>query len=423
MSGKETFVGGDDVGAIIVDVGSYMTKIGYGGEDCPRQVWPSAVGVRENCEKRFPLNFLSCLEEVSVEPCLRVVDGVLNLNEHVFEEIVGKTAGKGGLSTDLREHPVLLTEPSKHNRQVREKEVEIMFEKFDVPAVYTAKKAVLSAFSVGRSSGLVVDIGATATSIVPILDGYTLQKPLCEYPVGGDFLDDQIFRYLLKEKNLSISPSFSVRKIVNRDKPLSYEQVGLERVSSSYIEYGKREVLRNIKESICRCAEHEEAAKASSTIATSTYELPDGTLIDSEPVGIRVPECLLNPEMIINDPDLPPVNINGFPGLCSAISNTIVACDIDIRRDLIGAVILTGGTSVIPGLTDRVSRSLAEDDKLSGGGPKLKIISPNSTIERKFSSWIGGSILASLGSFQQMWFSKEEYTEHGVHLVERKCSN
>lgn len=423
MSGKETFIGGDDVGAIIVDVGSYMTKVGYGGEDCPRQVWPSAVGVRENGEKRFPLNFLSYLEDISVEPCLRVVDGVLNLNEHVFEEIVGKTAGKGGLSTDLREHPVLLTEPSKHNRQVREKEVEIMFEKFDVPAVYTAKKAILSAFSVGRSSGLVVDIGATATSIVPILDGYILQKPLCEYPVGGDFLDDQISRYLLKEKNLSISPNFSVRKKVNKDKPLSYEQVNLEKVNSSYIEYGKREVLRNIKESICRCAEHEEAAKASSTIATSTYELPDGTLIDSEPVGIRVPECLLNPEMIINDPDLPPVNINGFPGLCSAISNTIVACDIDIRRDLIGAVILTGGTSVIPGLADRVSRSLAEDDKLSGGGPKLKIISPNSTIERKFSSWIGGSILASLGSFQQMWFSKEEYTEHGVHLVERKCSN
>ncbi|KAJ1611146.1 BRG1/brm-associated factor 53A like actin [Cryptosporidium canis] len=423
MSGKETFIGGDDVGAIIVDVGSYTTKIGYGGEDCPRQVWPSAVGVKENGDKRFPLNFLSYLEDVSVEPCLRFVDGVLSLSEGVFEEIVGKTAGKGGLSTDLREHPVLLTEPSRHNRQVREKEVEIMFEKFDVPAVYTAKKAILSAFSVGRSSGLVVDIGATATSIVPILDGYTLQKPLCEYPIGGDFLDDQILRYLLKEKNLSISPNFSVRKIVSKDKPLSYEQVSLERVSNSYIECGKREVLRSIKESICRCAEHEEAAKSSSAIATSTYELPDGTLIDSEPVGIRVPECLLNPEMIINDPDLPPVNTNGFPGLCTAISNTILACDVDIRRDLMGAVILTGGTSVIPGLADRVSKSLAEDDKLSGGGPKLKIISPNSTIERKFSSWIGGSILASLGSFQQMWFSKEEYTEHGVHLVERKCSN
>ncbi|KAH8582016.1 BRG1 brm-associated factor 53A like actin [Cryptosporidium sp. chipmunk genotype I] len=423
MSGKETFIGGDDVGAIIVDVGSYMTKIGYGGEDCPRQVWPSVVGVRENGEKRFPLNFLSYLEDISVEPCLKFVDGSLILNEDVFEEIIGKTAGKVGLSTDLREHPILLTEPSKHNRQIREKEVEIMFEKFDVPAVYTAKKAILSAFSVGRSSGLVVDIGATATSIVPILDGYTLQKPLCEYPVGGDFLDDQIARHLLKEKNLSISPSFSFKKIIHKDKPLSYEQVSLEKVASSYIEYGKREVLRNIKESICRCAEHEEVAKTSSALATSTYELPDGTLIDSEPIGIRVPECLLNPEMIISDTDLPPVNTNGFPGLCSAISNTIIACDIDIRKDLIGAVILTGGTSIIPGLADRVSKSLAEDDKLSGGGAKLKIISPNSTVERKFSSWIGGSILASLGSFQQMWFSKEEYIEHGVKLVERKCSN
>ncbi|KAF7456374.1 Actin family protein [Cryptosporidium felis] len=423
MSGKEAFIGGDDVGALIVDVGSYMTKVGYGGEDCPRQAWPSVVGVKENGEKRFPLNFLSYLEGVSVEPCFKRVEDNLLLNEDVFEEIISVTTGKGGLSAVLREHPVLLTEPSKHNRQVREKETEIMFEKFDVPAVYTAKKAVLSAFSVGRSSGLVVDIGATTTSITPVLDGYTLQKPLSEYPIGGDFLDDQIARHLHKERDLRISPSFSVKKVVNKDKPLSYEEVQLDKVHDSYIEFGRREILRNIKESICRCAEYEEIAKTSSALATSTYELPDGTLIDSEPIGIRVPECLLNPEMIISDPEFPPININGFPGLCASISNTIIACDIDIRRDLLGAVILTGGTSVIPGLADRVSKSLAEDDKLSGGGPKLKIISPNSTIERKFSSWIGGSILASLGSFQQMWFSREEYNEHGVQLVERKCAN
>ncbi|KAH8740810.1 BRG1/brm-associated factor 53A [Cryptosporidium ryanae] len=423
MSGKDTFIGGDDVGAVVIDIGSYSTKMGYSGEDCPRQVWPSAAGVKENKEKRFPLNYLSYLEGVEVKPCISIVDGESILNDDVFETIVSFTSGKGGLLTNLEEYPVLLTEPSKHKKQFREKEVEIMFEKFNVPALYTAKKAVLSAFSVGRSSGLVVDMGASKTSIVPVLDGYTLQKPICEYPVGGDYLDDQIARHLSKDRKINIIPNFSIKKIIGKDRTINYEKLNIENVHYSYIEYGKNEVLRNIKESICRCAEHEEAAKTSSALATSTYELPDGTTIDSEPIGIKVPECLINPEMELNDPEFPITNNGGFPGICPAISDTIVNCDIDIRRDLVSAVIIIGGTSLIPGLVDRISKTLAEDDKLSGGGPKLKIISPNSTVEKKFSSWIGGSILSSLGSFQQMWFSKEEYLEHGIHLVERKCAN
>ncbi|KAK6590242.1 BRG1 brm-associated factor 53A [Cryptosporidium xiaoi] len=423
MSGKDTFIGGDDVGAVVIDIGSYSTKIGYAGEDCPRQVWPSAVGVKENNEKRFPLNYLSYSEGLEVKPCISVVDGEPILNDDVFETIISYTSGKGGLLTNLEEYPVLLTEPSRHNRKFREKEAEIMFEKFNVPALYTAKKAVLSAFSVGRSSGLVVDIGASKTSIVPILDGYALQKPLCEYPIGGDYLDNQIASYLIRDKKINIIPNFSVKKIIGKDRTITYEKINIDNVHHSYIEYSKNEVLRNIKESICRCAEHEEAAKTSSTLATSTYELPDGTTIDSEPIGIKVPECLLNPEMEMNDSESPKTSKCDFPGICPAISNTIVNCDIDIRRDLVGAVIIIGGTSLIPGLVDRISRTLAEDDKLSGGGPKLKIISPNSTVERKFSSWIGGSILSSLGSFQQMWFSKEEYLEHGIHLIERKCAN
>ena len=170
---------------------------------------------------------------------------------------------------------------------------------------------------------------------------------------------------------------------------------------------------------------NEELAKSNTSLATSTFELPDGTLIDSEPIGIRVSECLFNPEFAIldNSDNINNIkhNLDNYPGLCIAIANTVIASDIDIRRDLLGAVILTGGTSILPGLTDRISRALIEDDKLLGG-PKLKVISPNTTNEKRFSSWIGASILASLGTFQQMWMSKQEYLEHGSHLVERKCA-
>lgn len=49
---------------------------------------------------------------------------------------------------------------------------------------------------------------------------------------------------------------------------------------------------------------------------------------------------------------------------------------------------------------------------------KVKIVAPP---ERKYSSWIGGSILASLSTFQQMWISKQDYDESGPSIVHRKC--
>ncbi|KAL7068623.1 actin family protein [Cryptosporidium serpentis] len=424
MSGKDTFMGGEDVGAIIFDIGSYMTKIGYGGEDCPRQIWPSVIGIDEE-KKYYPLNFLSYRENISVEPCYNIVNNNIQLNTQVFEHIIETSSGKYGLGILINEHPILLTEQTKHNRILREKEVEILFEKFDVPALYLAKRAVLSAFAVGRSSGLVVDIGAAFTSISPVIDGYTLQKCTFEYPIAGDFLDKQICKYLNQDKQLDIMPNFAIKKTVYKDRAPTYNSVDLSNVHNSYINYGKKEVLRNIKESICRCAENEELAKSNTPLATSTFELPDGTLIDSEPIGTRVSECLFNPEFAIlnNNDNINNIkhNLDNYPGLCIAIANTVIASDVDIRRDLLGAVILTGGTSILPGLTDRISKALIEDDKLLGG-PKLKIISPNTTNEKRFSSWIGASILASLGTFQQMWMSKQEYLEHGSHLAERKCA-
>lgn len=50
---------------------------------------------------------------------------------------------------------------------------------------------------------------------------------------------------------------------------------------------------------------------------------------------------------------------------------------------------------------------------------RLKIISANSSSERRYGAWIGGSILSSLGSFQQMWLSRQEYEESGKLILER----
>lgn len=101
------------------------------------------------------------------------------------------------------------------------------------------------------------------------------------------------------------------------------------------------------------------------------------------------------------------------------IYNTVAKCDPDIRRELFSSIIVTGGTSLFPQLSERLYRELS--DKSPPQSYKVKLLATTTQAERRFSTWIGGSILASLGTFQQMWMTKQEYDEHGASLVERKC--
>jgi len=90
-------------------------------------------------------------------------------------------------------------------------------------------------------------------------------------------------------------------------------------------------------------------------------------------------------------------------------------CDIDIRKDLYGNIVLSGGSTMFPGIADRMQVEILN---LAPCTMKIKIIVPP---ERKYSVWIGGSIFSSLSTFQQMWISKEEYDDAGPSIVHRKC--
>jgi actin-related protein 4 len=91
--------------------------------------------------------------------------------------------------------------------------------------------------------------------------------------------------------------------------------------------------------------------------------------------------------------------------------------DVDIRPHLLANVVVTGGCSLLQGFTDRLNSELGQ----IGSGPRVRLSAPGNTAERKFASWIGGSILGSLGTFHQMWISKKEYEEHGANIVEKRC--
>jgi len=135
------------------------------------------------------------------------------------------------------------------------------------------------------------------------------------------------------------------------------------------------------------------------------YDLPDGQRITVGNERFRCPEALFKPSFLGME----------AAGIHEMIHNNIMRCDMDIRRDLYGNILLSGGTSTLRGLPERL---LKEVQTLAPGNIKVKVVAPP---ERKYSVWIGGSVLASLDTFQSMWITNDEYQESGAGIIHSRC--
>eukprot|EP01071_Lankesteria_metandrocarpae_P003380 Lankesteria_metandrocarpae@DN2924_c0_g1_i1.p1 len=473
---------GDDVGALVLDFGSATVRFGHAGDDCPKQVWPSVVGqpmlnavqstsmtdndtvlpqrMRQYCgdcstdslrSVVFPVNRNIAVPNSEIVPVLTPVDnktGVYDFNTDAAETIIRRiSSAHMGLNCSINGRAVMLTEPSTHSPAYREKLAQLMFESLDAEAIYLAKSAVLSAFAVGRSCGCVVDMGAAGTTITPIQDGYTLQKNIVHYPVSGDLMDDFLLHVLKDYGRNAVAAPFQFKRAVSdaRVGVQGVEEIPIpEGVHDSYTDYCRRMYLRSLKENVTRCVDDapditsvcnvlfgraqlpllHPAQHPNSTAAK--YQLPDGNAITNpDSLGAIVGEFFLQPVQTLNASRISNFQITkslekAVGGLSSCVLECIRNCDVDLRKELSGFLILTGGVSTIQGLPDRLPR---ECTQLGGQlfQLKIKVVSPSCLLERRYSSWVGGSILSSLATFQQMWLSKAEYDEHGATLVERKC--
>ncbi|CAM0950106.1 unnamed protein product [Alopecurus aequalis] len=340
---------GEDIQPLVCDNGTGMVKAGFAGDDAPRAVFPSIVGRPRHTGVMVGMG----QKDAYVGDEAQSKRGILTLKYPIEHGIVSNWDDMekiwhhtfyNELRVAPKEHPVLLTEAPLNSKANREKMTQIMFETFNVPAMYVAIQAVLSLYATGRRTGIVLDSG----------DG------------------------ILTERGYSFTTT------------------------------AEREIVRDIKEKLAYVAldyEHElENAKSRSSVEKS-YELPDGQVITIGAERFRCPEVLFQPSFIGME----------AAGIHETTYNSIMKCDVDIRKDLYGNIVLSGGSTMFPGIADRMSKEITA---LAPSSMKIKVVAPP---ERKYSVWIGGSILASLSTFQQMWISKGEYDESVPAIVHRKC--
>ncbi|CCE64637.1 hypothetical protein TPHA_0I01300 [Tetrapisispora phaffii CBS 4417] len=360
---------------VVIDNGTGVLKVGFVGDDKPKCFQHNIVGT-----PKFDKVMIGGLDDnMYIGNKAQENRGLLRLR-HPMEhgevkhwdemEAVWKHTLLHDLNIQhIEEHPILITEAPLNSSKNREHMCEILFESFNIPAIHVENPAVLALYSGGRTTGCVIDCGEGYCSAVPIYEGFALTPSIRRIDIGGREITEQL--------------QFQIRK-----------SVGMSLFSSN-----EKEIVRTIKERACYVAddiskeEHKYILDSESN--SSKFKLPDGKSLSIGNVRFRATELLFNPRLIGCESDSVP----------EIVFQTLSRVDIDLRPMLYKSLVLNGGTTVLPGFGNRILKEL---QILTKQDTKLRIIA---SPERKYTTWIGGSILAGLSTFQKILVTKSNWNE------------
>jgi actin len=357
---------------VVIDVGGYSLKAGFSGEDKPRLIIPSVVA--------YPI--YPCLMPDLKHPSVYIGEdyeakrAVLSpkypfspeeLNYDEIQQLLGHVFSR--LNVDTSHNCVCLTTRFDRSKLYDERMCTMMFEDFNTPGYVTRKGAVLTLYGYGRHIGTVVEIGDSTATVMPIFEGYAINHAISCMHIGGSQITKQLGKSLTE-----------------RGYQFNYKT--------------DKSLLNEIKKEVCYIANDYEA-ELEKPLKETYYTLPDGHTITIGNESFRCPEVLFQP-----------IDIEDEMGIAQRVYNSIMKSEIDLRKELFSSIVLSGGSTLIRGFSERLEKELTA---LSPS--PVKIFSQ----EPELISWYGASSFSSILTFKQTWISKEEYDERGPSIIHIKC--
>ncbi|KAK4542401.1 hypothetical protein LTR36_006858 [Oleoguttula mirabilis] len=451
---------GDEINALVLDPGSYTTRAGFAGEDTPKSVVPTHYGVLASGEHVYgenaihlPRGDMELVNAYGADGLVEDWDTAAKLWEYsITSRLTGARQtppsrnglndtkdGNGDVNMDesmeqlqeeqdraLAEYPLLMSEPGWNPQKAREKTIEIAMEEWGVPAFFLAKNGQLAAYANGKATALVVDVGHHNTSVTALWEGMVLRKSLMKSPLAGSFLNAQIRQmFSTLQPPAPLIPHYMVKSKAPVDAGAPSNAIYTRFATPPKESFRKLEedrVLTSFKESVVQCWQGpgrlENNMDSVKYAPPRPFEMPDGW---NQVFGVeryKVAEGFFDARSAYPlPPDSDLEAPKGEDTIPSLIHRSLNACDVDTRAHLLANVILTGAGSLIEKLPERLQADLQS----LYPNPRVRVIASSNSVERKYGAWIGGSVLGSLGTFHQMWVSREEYKEYGPGIVEKRC--
>ncbi|XP_076917056.1 actin-103-like [Bidens hawaiensis] len=283
-------------------------------------------------------------------------------------EAIWRHTFRNELGVAPEEHRVLLTDTVLNAKEHREKMAEIMLETFNVLAMQAASQPLLSLYGSGRTTGIVLESGDGVTQVVPIYEGYSFGHAIRRVDLGGRDITDSLMKILTQRGYM-------------------------------FTTMADREIICSMKESLAYVALDFQQELQRSLDVEKNYTLPDRELITIGAERFRCAEALFNPSLIGMEID----------GIHEIVYESIMKCDVNIRKELYTDIVLGGGSTMFPGIADRLSREITA---LAPSGMKIKAVA---LPERKHCVRIGGSVMAYLSRFEEVNSLCNIYSNY--HLV------
>jgi len=380
---------------LVCDNGTGFVKCGFAGANFPTSIFPSMVGrpILRSEEKIDNVQLKDIMvgdEAAKLRSMLQITypldNGIIRNWEDM--QYVWDYTFYEKLKIQPKECKIMLTEAPMNPVQNRKKMIEVMFEKYGFRSCYIAIQAVLALYAQGLLTGVVVDSGDGVTHVVPVYEGFSLPHLTRRLDVAGR----DVTRYLIK---LLLLRGYAFNRTADF------------------------ETVRQIKEQLCYVGydlELEKRLAQETTVLVRSYTLPDGRIIRVGGERFEAPEVLFEPHLI---------DVEGG-GVHDQLFDCINKADVDTRPEFYNHIVLSGGSTMYPGLPSRLEKEIKRlylEKVLKGN--RVQLAKFKCRIEdpprRKHMVFLGGAVLAEIMKDKDhFWMNKNEYEEQGENVL-RKC--